>query len=168
MRGFVAGFVVCLVLGVAGAVAYSYSGWQTIAASAPDNPTVAWFLRNTSEHSIAAGASTVVAPPNLETDANIRAGAKLYATSCAICHGAPGRDDGNIAKGLNPSPPHILSGRARNEPEVVFWVVRNGIRMTAMPAWGKSYDDTQIWSVAAFLHAKKGLSADEYKALIGG
>jgi mono/diheme cytochrome c family protein len=46
--------------------------------------------------------------------------------------------------------------------------MKYGVRMTAMPAWGKSYDDAHIWSVAAFLHQKVGLSAADYKALTSG
>ena len=152
-------------LAVVGAVGVSYSGLADIAAANPDNPAVAWLLHNTYVHARDRAAASVAVPANLETPETVRAGAKLYANECVYCHGAPGEDETGMAKGLNPSPPPLLAYRQGVPLARAFWVVRYGVRMTAMPAWGKSYDDTHIWSVAAFLHQKHGLSAEDYKAL---
>ena len=165
MRGFLTGIIFCVVVGVAGALAYSFSGMADIAAAAPENPAVAWFLHNTFLHSLDRAAATVIEPPNLETPERVAAGAKLYNTECVYCHGSPGDDPTALAKGLNPPAPTLLTANRNNTPNVIFWVAKNGVKMTAMPAWGKSYDDEHLWSVAAFLHQKRGLSADDYKAL---
>jgi mono/diheme cytochrome c family protein len=167
MGKFLAGFITCIVLGVAGAVVYSYTGWQNIAAAEPENRAIGWLLHNTYINSLARAGGTVTVPANLETDANVRAGAKIYANDCVYCHGAPGEDETGMAKGINPPAPDILGAHRQNVLSESFWVVKNGVRMTAMPAWGKSHKDEEIWQVAAFLHAKKGLSADEYKKLSG-
>ena len=167
MGKFLAGFITCIVLGIAGAVGYSYTGWQNISAMEPENRPLGWLLHNTYEHSLDRAAAAISVPQDLETDANVRGGAKIYANECVYCHGAPGEDETGMAKGLNPPAPDILAARRPNRPNETFWVVKNGVRMTAMPAWGKTYKDPQIWQLAAFLHAKKGLSADDYKKLSG-
>jgi mono/diheme cytochrome c family protein len=165
MKAFVAGVATCVVLAVIVAVGVSYSGLPDIAAASPDNPVVAWLLHNTYSHARDRAAAAVAVPANLETTEAVKAGAKIYANECVYCHGAPGEEETGMAKGLNPSPPPLLSYRQGVPPARAFWVMKYGVRMTAMPAWGKSYDDGQIWSVAAFLHAKHGLSAEDYKAL---
>ena len=43
MRAFIAGFVFCILLGVVGAVGYSYSGMQDVAAATPENPVLDWY-----------------------------------------------------------------------------------------------------------------------------
>jgi len=165
---FLAGFVFCIVLGVAGAVGYSYSGLVDITATNPDNPAVGWLLHNTYRYSVRQGMANVAVPANLATPERIKAGAKLYSDECVYCHGSPGEDPSAMAKGLNPPAPMLLAGSGPYPANRAFWVAKNGVRMSAMPAWGKSYDDDHLWSVAAFLSQKRGLSADEYKALTAG
>ena len=165
MRGFIAGVVVCLLALVVGAVGYSYSGLQDVTAAVPENPALGWLLHNTYLHSAASAVASVAVPANFETADTVRAGAKLYNNECIYCHGSPGDEPTGLAKGLNPPAPQLLAARRTNNPSFNFWVAKNGVRMTAMPAWGKSYDDAHLWAVAAFLHQKKGLSADDYKAL---
>jgi mono/diheme cytochrome c family protein len=168
MRSFLAGFVACIVLGIAGAVAYSYSGLHDIAAANPDNQAVDWLVHNTYQRSLARAASAITVPDKLDTPETVKMGAKLYGDECIYCHGAPGEDPTALAKGLNPPAPILLAARRQNPLNETFWVVKNGVKMTAMPAWGKSYDDQHIWAVAAFLSQKRGISADDYKALVGG
>ena len=168
MRTFVVGFATCVVLAIAGAGGYSYSGMQNIAAAVPDNPVVAWLLHNTYDNSLDRAAAGVTVPANLETPEAVRAGARLYNDECIYCHGAPGEEMTGLAKGLNPPAPVLLAASRHNAPGETFWVVKNGVRMSAMPAWGKSYDDARIWSVAAFLHQKHGIPVADYKALTSG
>src|SRR2546423_13483863 len=55
---------------------------------------------------------------------------------CVQCHGAPGRDPGIVGKGLRPPPP-VLSEAVRPwDRAELFWIVKNGIKMTGMPASG--------------------------------
>jgi hypothetical protein len=45
-------------------------------------------------------------------------------------------------------------------------VIKHGIKMSAMPAWGASHDDATIWSMVAFLQKLPGMSAQEYKDIV--
>lgn len=165
MIAFLKTIIVLAVLAVIGAVVFSYSGRYDVSAAHPDSWPVAWLLENTSDHSIRAAAADIAVPPGLETAEAVKAGAQLYGQECVYCHGAPGEDATGLAKGLNPPPPSLLAADAANVPNETFWVIKNGIRMTGMPSWGKTYSDDKIWNVVAFLHQKHGLGAAEYKVL---
>lgn len=47
-----------------------------------------------------------------------------------------------------------------------FWVIKHGIKMTGMPAWGASHDDEKIWSVVAFLRKLAELDARRYREMV--
>jgi hypothetical protein len=48
-----------------------------------------------------------------------------------------------------PQLPHI--GTQHTEPQI-YWIVKHGIRMTAMSAYGRFYSEQELWSIAAFIH----------------
>jgi mono/diheme cytochrome c family protein len=158
------GFIVVAVLGI---IAFIYSGLYDVAAISPDNRVVAWALHQTFASSVIRRASEVQVPPNLEAAEAVRSGARFYSQNCVICHGAPGQPLTAISHGMNPAPPDVLAAQRRIDPAVVFWIVKNGVRMTGMPAFGKTQPDIQIWAVAAFLHKAPGITADEYRDLTG-
>jgi hypothetical protein len=54
----------------------------------------------------------------------------------------------------------------RVDPRQAFWVIKHGIKMSAMPAWGSSHDDATIWSMVAFLRKLPGLTPAEYRAIV--
>ncbi|WP_186073981.1 c-type cytochrome [Burkholderia gladioli] len=163
---------VCLTLaatalaGTAGALGLIYSGYYDVSAIPPHNPLVAWALHSTYEHSLHRHAQGIVAPPDLMSEANLAAGARRYAATCVACHGAPGQPPGPIAQGILPAAPLLLAATRRNKPPLMFWTIRNGVRMTAMPAFGKSFDDHEIWQLAAFLNHARGISAGDYAKLV--
>jgi Cytochrome C oxidase, cbb3-type, subunit III len=51
-------------------------------------------------------------------------------------------------------------------PAEEFWVVKHGIKMTGMPAWGVTHDDELLWDVVAFLRKIPELAAEQYQALV--
>lgn len=95
-------------------------------------------------------------PKNVPIQANEQtyiAGARIYGEQCGICHGYPGMDQGAIAKGEFPKPPHLFRGKGvtDDEPGETYWKVANGIRLTGMPAFKAVLNDTQIWQVSLLL-----------------
>ena len=81
------------------------------------------------------------------------AGAHVYAEHCAICHGFPNTDQDPIAKGMFPKPPHLFRGKGvtDDQPGETYWKVDNGIRLTGMPAFKQSLNETQMWQVSLLL-----------------
>jgi thiosulfate dehydrogenase len=88
------------------------------------------------------------------TDANLIEGINLYAQHCVFCHGTAAGDSSAtpVAKGLYPRPPQLATDGVEDDPEgSSFWKIKHGIRWTAMPSWGGSLTDQQIWTLALFL-----------------
>jgi mono/diheme cytochrome c family protein len=157
----------CIAVLVLGALAFIYSGIYNVGAASPDNPVVAWALHQTFEHSVARHSAKIQVPANLETSDAIQSGGRFFSQNCVICHGAPGQQLTAISQGLNPEPPDLLDANSPNDPAEVFWIVKNGIKMSGMPSFGKTQTDAQIWAIAAFLHKARGITAEEYQNLTG-
>jgi len=91
--------------------------------------------------------------------ADLEAGAAVYKTNCAQCHGLPGQPQPAAARGMFPPAPQLLSadGMVTDDPVgVTYWKVKNGIRLTGMPAWSGTLNEQQMWQVSQLLaHADK-------------
>ena len=72
-----------------------------------------------------------------------------------------------FAKGMDPSPPDLGEASAPDEPGKVFWIVKNGIRMTAMPEFGSHASDDEIWRAVAFVKHLKQVSPEDFRAWSG-
>jgi mono/diheme cytochrome c family protein len=115
------------------------------------------------ERSIAARDGAIPAQPVLGPE-RIKAGAARYAALCAGCHLAPGVTKSDIRPGLYPHPPNLAQGEVQN-PQRAFWIIKHGIKMTAMPAWGKTLNDAAIWDMVAFVRAMPDLTPQMYQLL---
>lgn len=156
-----------IVVAFAGVVGFVYSGIYDVAALQPDNPAVAWALRTTSNRSIQARLDGIQEPPDLDKPDAIGSGARFYGNHCVVCHGGPGLEPTAIAQGLNPTPPNLFRATRKPRMAEMFWVIKNGIKMTAMPGFGKTQADQQIWAIAAFLRKAPGISAQDFAAQTG-
>ena len=86
-------------------------------------------------------------------ETNLLAGAKTYMNACAGCHGKLDKADSG-AKGFYPLPPPLLppgTGVTDDPVGATHWVVKNGIRFSAMPRFGHKLSDTEIWQVSLLL-----------------
>jgi hypothetical protein len=72
--------------------------------------------------------------------------------------------DSEIRPGLYPQPPNLA--RASIEADEAFWVIKHGIKMSAMPAWGRTHDDAAIWDMVAFLQQLPHLSPAQYRDIV--
>jgi mono/diheme cytochrome c family protein len=106
------------------------------------------------------------------SEINLVAGAKIYREQCAFCHGLIGQPS-TIAPHMYPSAPQLWSshrkgvvGVSDDPPGETYWKVANGIRLTGMPAFGKSLSETEMWQVTLLLaNADKPLP-DTAKSLV--
>ncbi|MCX7015059.1 MAG: cytochrome c [Candidatus Sumerlaeota bacterium] len=94
------------------------------------------------------------------------AGLEHYRANCVMCHGAPDVNPAELAEGLNPPAPKLETDDAQSLTDgQMFWVVKNGIRMTGMPAFGKTHEDREIWQIVTFLRHLPKLTDDEKHTL---
>ena len=91
--------------------------------------------------------------PIQPTEANYLAGADLYKQHCAVCHGLPLAPKTAIATGMYPRPPQLFQGKGvtDDEPGESYWKIFNGLRLTGMPGFSKSLNETQMWQMSLLL-----------------
>ena len=155
--------VITLGVLVIGAVAFVYSGLYNIGADDHHTKPVFAIMQTLREHSIHARSKDLTVP-DLNDPQLILKGAGQYAAMCTECHLAPGKEDSEIRPGLYPQPPNL--SQVRIDPKDEFWVIKHGIKMSAMPAWGASHDDATIWSMVAFLQKLPDMTPAQYKDIV--
>ena len=149
-------------LGVGGAL-FIESGYYDIGADDHHTKVVLSLIQQLRDRSIDVRARQVDVRYVVDP-ARIAAGARRYAELCAGCHLAPGVTHSDIRPGLYPHPPNL--GQEELQPaERAFWIVKHGIKMSAMPAWGKTLDDAQIWDIVAFVRKLPDMSPETYQDL---
>lgn len=102
--------------------------------------------------------------PDLNDPQLILKGAGQYAAMCTGCHLEPGEENSEVREGMYPQPPNL--SRVHVDPKDAFWVIKHGIKMSGMPAWGGSHDDQTIWSMVAFLQTLPSLTPQQYKDIV--
>jgi len=90
-----------------------------------------------------------------------KSGFHHYADTCLTCHGAPGVAPKEFAKGLNPPAPNLIDSLDRYTDSELFWITKNGIRMTGMPALGPTHTDQDIWNIVTFVRHLPNLTDTE-------
>jgi mono/diheme cytochrome c family protein len=146
-----------------GGAVFVGSGIYNIGADDHHTKIVLAVIEQLRERSIAVRARAIE-PPNLEDPTRIGAGAEHYAALCVGCHLAPGVTTSDIRAGLYPHPPNLAQEDSR-DAQRAFWTIKHGIKMSAMPAWGKTLDDTAIWNLVAFVRQMPTISPETYQQL---
>lgn len=54
-----------------------------------------------------------------------------------------------------------------SEPRQTFWVIKHGLKMTGMPAWGSSHGDDEPWAIVAFVGKLPGMTPSQYQKMVG-
>jgi mono/diheme cytochrome c family protein len=158
-----AGIAILAIVGAAAVVIFS--GVYNVAADVPHSKLVYWLMDTSRDRSIAVHAADIVVPDDLADPDRVAAGAGLYAEMCSRCHLAPGMKRTEISQGLYPRPPELHRGTDLT-PAEEFWVVKHGIKMTGMPAWGVTHSDKLLWDMVAFLQRLPKLTPEQYRALV--
>ena len=73
-----------------------------------------------------------------------------FADHCALCHGNDGRGKTEIGRNLYPKAPDMTLADTQSLTDgELFSVIKNGIRLTGMPAWGgdNPADDLASWEL---------------------
>jgi mono/diheme cytochrome c family protein len=167
MKTVVTVVLVLLVLALAG-LGFIYSGIYDVAAATPDTGLIQWALETTQHNSVHRRAEEVTQEgkiPPLDDPALIRMGLIEYHEMCVVCHGAPGVPISPTGQGLNPAPP-LLADESGEDAGELFWVTKNGIKMTGMPAFGVTHSDEELWAIVAFMKKMGNLSPEEYERMV--
>jgi ketosteroid isomerase-like protein len=142
---------------------FAWSGLYNIGADDHHYKPTLKFLTMVRDRSIHVRSKDIKVP-NLDDPQLILKGAGQYAAMCTGCHLRPGQENSELREGMYPQPPDL--SKVHIDPQDAFWVIKHGIKMTAMPAWGYSHDDPTIWSMVAFLEKLPGMTPEQYKAIV--
>ena len=150
-KSFVLGFVIGLLLVPFAAFLYLEAGAAPVATSASPLP-LEKFLANMALHR-AIGSADLQKMPIEPNEANLLAGAREYREECAVCHGLPGQPEPKVAKGEFPKPPQLFRGKGVTDDPAgeTYWKIKNGIRLSGMPAYGSTMGEQEMWQIAALL-----------------
>ena len=159
--------VVLFALLGAGVLLFVAAGLVPVAASQGHWDATRALLQFAMRRSVHTHTLGVQAPP-LDDPALVLKGAGHYASGCLPCHGAPGRGRARVVLGMTPKPPFLPAGTGALRDEELFWIVRHGIKYTAMPAWPALAREDEVWAMVAFLRAQPRMSAGEFRALAYG
>jgi high-affinity iron transporter len=79
-------------------------------------------------------------------------GKSIYQSKCVTCHGAEGKGDGPIGAKLKPPAGNFSSPESKKKPpEELQKIIENGVPKTAMVAWSKQLNETEIQDVLAYV-----------------
>ncbi len=164
MKRVASALIVLVAIGVAGLV-MMYSGALDVGTNNHDNALINWVLDTGMTRSVQRHATGILVP-SLSDSAMINLGFRHYHEMCVACHGAPGVRPGGIAKGLWPVAPDLAKTAADWKSAELYWIIKNGLKFTSMPAWGPSHNDHDLWAMTAFVQRLPKMSALEYKAMM--
>ncbi len=158
-------FLAILCVLAAAAAFLVWSGVYNIAANVPHWNITRWCLEQIRERSISAHSKGIIVPP-LKDLMLINTGFRHYHAMCRLCHKAPGYPRTEISQGLYPTPPDFTAKETKLPGDAeVFWIVRNGIKMTGMPAFGSTHSEMNLWGIVLFVKRLSNMKPEEYAAM---
>jgi mono/diheme cytochrome c family protein len=84
--------------------------------------------------------------------ASIQEGNTLFGTECSECHGNSGRKPTDSGRWMYPRAADLASTEVqRYSDRELFWVVKNGVRLSGMPAFGRVESDEHIWNLVHYV-----------------
>jgi mono/diheme cytochrome c family protein len=100
--------------------------------------------------------SGIPSPPN-NLQASVEQGETLYGTDCAVCHGSDGHTLTDNGRWMYPRASDLTSPSVQqySDPEL-FWIIKNGIRFSGMPGFGKVESDEHIWDLVRYIRTLPG------------
>lgn len=165
MKKIITTLAVASVVAALGVTAVVYFGLINVGADDRHSAPILAFLEIARDRSVEVRAQDIEIP-DLNDEAQIRAGAGNYDSMCVGCHLAPEAAETELSEGLYPAPPNLAEAEPHESPAKMFWIIKHGIKATGMPAWGKSMEDQYIWGMVAFLKQLPTLDAGQYRALV--
>jgi len=154
--------VVALGLLAVFAVSILHDGLSARAQPSALEAAIARTARNmASPMSARASINPIADSPEVQREARLH-----FADHCAICHGNDGRGDTTIGHGLYPKPPDLRAAETQKLSDgELFWIIENGVRLTAMPAFGGAgsghNDANDSWKLVRFIRHLPSLTVDE-------
>ena len=165
MRAKLIVFFIVTVIGIVGAL--GWIGYQlfTTGFSAKTEPHAleVFIARQVRHLAIPIEQRNAQNPIPLSSDV-IKESLAHFADHCALCHANDGSGQTPIGKNVNPKALDLrLPDIQKMSDGEIFRVIHNGIRFTAMPAWGEGdpAEDKDSWKLVHFIRHLPQLTPEE-------
>ncbi len=156
-------------LGVVAAIVGFTVAYFGLIPLAADKKDPRWFyhvVHSTFKRWVSANAADLTPPDNLYEEGRIALGAQHFAQNCVRCHGAPGLGQSPMVLAMKPTPQHLPSVVNQFTDSELFWILQNGVMMSAMPAWPTVDREDEIWSMVAFVRLLDEMEPATYLDLV--
>jgi len=156
-----------LLLFLAGAVLTAAAAYMLSRGfSARDEPTMTEaFIARQLRHLAVPGAARQVTNPVAVSPAVLSEAMAHFADHCATCHGNDGSGNTIIGKGSYPKPPDMRKADTQKLSDgELYYIIRNGVRFTGMPAFGADNaggQDDDSWKLVQFIRRLPQLTDEE-------
>jgi thiosulfate dehydrogenase len=150
MGKFILGVLFTLVMLAAGAYIVTQFGFLNVRADEKPSAFEKKYAMGAMDSYIERHAPSVK-NPIAPTEDNLKEGMTLYSASCAQCHGLPKEPETKLGPSFYPPAPQFLSDAADMPESENFYIIKHGVRLTGMPAWGGTLSDQDIWKITTFL-----------------
>ncbi len=150
MRKLVIAGIAVLVLVAAVAAASQFT-----LSALPEPGRTETFLATKAKHYLVSRSSREGIPPApADRQAAIKEGDRLFGTECAACHGLSGHSPTDAGRWMYPRTADLTSRDVQSySDQEVFWIIKNGIRLSGMPAFGKVESDEHVWDLVLYVRA---------------
>jgi len=92
---------------------------------------------------------------------SLKEGERLFGTECGACHGLSGHNPTDAGRWMYPRAGDLTSRDVQSYSDrEVFWIIKNGIRLSGMPAFGKVESDEHIWDLVFYVHTLQEPATD--------
>jgi mono/diheme cytochrome c family protein len=149
VKTFILGFIAAFMVFPIGALAYFRLGLAEVRSDTRPPALENQLMHSAVRASVRRSTSGIQVPLARNVDEAMVEGGKLYLNGCAGCHGEPGKTEEDLSH-YPPAPRLAQVGTQYSEPEM-YWIIKHGIRNTAMSAYGPFYSDKEMWALASFL-----------------
>lgn len=99
------------------------------------------------------------------TPANLESGRDEYNEHCAACHGRDGGGRNDFEADFYPPIPRLTGDTQEMSDAEIYFVIANGVALSAMPAFGEHHEPVEIWKMVLWMRHLPHLSEEERKSL---
>ncbi len=93
-----------------------------------------------------------IPPQPRSTPDGVTEGKTRFGVECAACHGMDGRGLTDNGQWMYPRAADLTSNTVQEySDKELFWIVKNGIRLSGMPAFGRLESDDRVWRIVQYL-----------------
>lgn len=146
--------IVVVIIALAALTAVAWARTANISALPAPSRYETWFAGKAKDWYIGRAARGPLPRAPVYDPSAVAAGETLFGMGCANCHGKDGRNPTNIGKSMYPRVPDLGSADVQHMSDrELFWVIKNGIRLSGMPGFGNILTDDEIWQVTDYVRS---------------